>query len=806
VGAVREYKLSNGNIGLEITYGGKESPFGGVDTSAPPAYIAPNCFAAADGFLVIDNKLVAASLQPVTVPATLWGNVVGVKLLAFGTFYQTGYGQLNYALGYTAQSFPAPPSTDPTGVNYTFYMTTWQPQNPAVALSNTEFNVTLFDSFTPATQATITLDCIGTGAQSNPATSGATVNILTVHDFPPTFGWINSNSDLTISGGQGYTPGQFITIVQGSNWGAVVQVLTTGIGGSILTWNLTGPASGYTVGPASVLSYIVTPTILTIDGPAGPNTYSVASSTYTNLTRQAVVTAMVAAINAGPDPNVVAAASPDGYAIVLTAINPGAVGNTITVTDTSTDYTGVLPPVFYFACRITDNLSGGQDLVSVLAPRFFTTASVADVGGTLYFGNIGPMILKYTEPAIFKSSTLYNGVGVLRKFAGSLLGLRLKPQLSILVQNTDMIMAWSAAEDLDEWVPVSTDGFVTGAGFEQIADIGDYLAGLVVSNGTAFIIRSQGISYATPTGNAALPFTVAHIGLGDKGEGSQLPNLICQYDQTGVFVGASDVYQLSGSISAIGQKIKAALFQDLLSVAALGSDNLVNAAAGTVFIGGDEFPLVVLGISTFYNYVALKSYIYNAANGTWMPFTYKNGVGISSIQSTLVSLFASLGTGPEDEVYNQSLMSYGFQQQLSGTALPPKFFSLQEGVPNTNSISNQAGIAFPVEEILFGRDITYDSLYLSLWAKVTDHTFVDFYNNGILYATLDLDPVTWNTLSGNPKEVQLFPLSTYGAGAVTGKSPQLTYKVRSLTDTTNSYIRFSKLTLFGSFDPMQRPT
>ena len=807
MGAVRTYELDNKNLGFEITYGGKESPFGGADTSAPPPYIDPRCFPVTDGFLVVDGKLVAASLQPIDVPATLWGNVDGVALLAFGTFYETGYGQLNYALGYQAVPFGDGVSS-PTGVNYFFYMTTWRPATPTVALSNTQLELTLFDSFLPATQASISLDCIGTGAQSNPVASSAIINILAVHDYPPTYGWINANSDLTISGGLGYVPGQFITIVQGANYGAVVQVDTVDGSGGILTWHLTGPCAGYAVGPATSIIYVNTPTVLTIDGPGGSNTYSVGSTTFITLTRPAVVTAMVAAINALPDPNVVAAASSDGNAIVLTAINAGTVGNTITVQDFSADYSGTLPPIFYFACRVADNLSGGQDLRSVLAPRYFDTASIADVGGTLYIGNIGPIILKYTEPATFQPSTMYQGAGVLRKFAGSLLGLRMQPQLGVLVQNTDMVMAWSASEDLDEWSPVTSQGFVTGAGFEQLADIGDFLAGIVVSNGTAFIIRAQGISYATATGNASLPFAVNHIGLGDEGEGGQIPQLICQYDQTGAFAGASNIYQVSGSVSKIGDKIACQFFSDLQSISGLGSSNLVDAAICSVLIGGSEFPLLVFSISYEENDTKLESFMYNPSNGTWMVFTYKNGVGIAAIDRVLVSPLATINAPAGSNVYNQTLMAYGFQQQLSGAELLPYFFALQEGVPNSDSISHQATVSFPVEELLFGREITLDSLYLGLNADVSENTFVDFYINDILYATLELTPGQFNSvdIGTNPIEVQLFPLPAYGAGAFTVKSPQLSYKVRSLPDTGSALIRFTKLMMLGSFDPSQRPT
>ena len=121
--------------------------------------------------------------------------------------------------------------------------------------------------------------------------------------------------------------------------------------------------------------------------------------------------------------------------------------------------------------------------------------------------------------------------------------------------------------------------------------------------------------------------------------------------------------------------------------------------------------------------------------------------------------------------------------------------------------SNQAGVAFPQEEVLFGRDVTIDSLYVALWADVSENAFVDFYFSGTLYATLELDPGTFNTLSGAPIEKQVFAVpGAYGVGAKTQHSPQLTYKIRSLTDTGTAYIRFSKIMFLASFDPSQRPT
>jgi hypothetical protein len=408
---------------------------------------------------------------------------------------------------------------------------------------------------------------------------------------------------------------------------------------------------------------------------------------------------------------------------------------------------------------------------------------------------------------------MYEGVGVLRKFAGSLIGVRVTPQLGTILQAADMIFAWSSAEDLNEWNPETSAGLVTGAGFEQLADIADYLSGLIVSAGTAFIIRSNGISYATATGNAALPFDVNHIGLGDEGEGAQFSSLICQYDNTGAFVGNSNVFQISGSISAIGDKVKAAIFQVLNNNFILPQGSYLSSNAGPVFIGGDTFPLVVFSLGLLSGGVnaTLVLYVYNPANGTWMVFTFPATIGSVEpteivVNTILVNSLASSNSSASSNVYNQDNLVIGIQQyqELEGL-YSPVFYSLQEGVPNSASISRQAGVEFPQEEVLFGRDVTFDALYLSLWANVSEATYVDFYINSVLYATLELDPASWNSLAGNPTEQPLFPVSSYGAGAATGQAPQLTFKVRSLTDTGTAQIRFSKLMLLGSFDPKQRP-
>ena len=156
---------------VEITYGGLESPFGGIDSSAPPAYIDPRCFTQCDGFVVVDNKLCASSLLTVATP-TLWNGVAGVLLLKFGTFYNSLTGQLNYALGYTATAFGTPGVT-PTGVNYVFYITSWNPANVAVFTTDVKY-LTLYDAQAVLSNASLTLGLVASQTLQFSQGTGAT--------------------------------------------------------------------------------------------------------------------------------------------------------------------------------------------------------------------------------------------------------------------------------------------------------------------------------------------------------------------------------------------------------------------------------------------------------------------------------------------------------------------------------------------------------------------------------------------------------------------------------------------------------
>jgi hypothetical protein len=826
MGLVKQRELDNKNIELEIIYGGAEAPFGGVDSSAPPAYIDPRCFAASDGFLVIDNKLVAVSLQLAPVPATLWNGVSGVKLLKVGTFYNSLTGQLNYILGYTAESFAGPPS----GVNYTFYMTAWQPNGSSIPTTywTDVLPITLFDAVAIMEQASLTLDCIASQVPASVAGSGATGTITSVNPEGQLTG-------ITMTGGTGYGVGDLVQVVQGDNISGWVRV-TAVSGSAISTITVFNAGDDYTTGSVTAGSTEATSAMeIQVVGPSGTYNYRVPAWT-SGYTRQQAVASIVASGVVSPD--ITLSASEDGYSLIITANVPGTAGNSITVQDISSSEVATNAPPLYFSARTPRNLQGGQISESAIAPRELPVpASTTEVGGTLYIANVGPMILKYSGPGLFTTSTMYNGVGVIRKFSGSMIGLRLQNQLGVYTQNQDMIWAWTSGEDLDEWSPLNTAGNVTGAGFEQIADIGDYLTGLVISNGTAFIVRAQGISYATATGNATLPYAVSHVGLGDEGEGSQVSSLVCQYDQTGVFVGNSDIYQISGQISSIGQKIKSDLFQ-ALQVGRFGS--VLSSAATSVYLGGDRFPAVLFSVGPPQGaqYTStqdpLALFVFNPGNGTWMVLTFASLFTASPhnfiTSSAILDAFATLNYSPNfgsSINNNPAVLAVQNSDSVTEAIQVPIIYELVEGIPNNSTTpldcpSGVPFILFPVEELAFGRDVTIDALYIALYANVSEAVTLTFMLFGLqpsasdptvftqvsqAYATVVLEPTNFNTLEGNPIELQVnnFSSDTSETGAFTAKSVQLMIQVTPLTDSGTAQIRITKAALHGSYDPAQRP-
>jgi hypothetical protein len=377
-----------------------------------------------------------------------------------------------------------------------------------------------------------------------------------------------------------------------------------------------------------------------------------------------------------------------------------------------------------------------------------------------------------------------------------------------------MIFIWSAGNNPAEFNPLQANGNVTGAGFAQLADISDSLTGMIVSNNTGFILRQQGISYATATSNGTSPFDFANVGLGPSGEGAQIPSLVCQYDQMGCYVGNSNIYGASQSISPIGNKIKSAIFAFLDTIpdpipSGFSANNLYlmqsNAAALT--LGGNTHPYFVFLIGSFL-------YIYSGINGTWMKLKYIFPIYPEVNSGAFLANFSNTSISTRQEGFKQDKM-VAIQSIFnnSGGFTTYRAFSIAEGA-NLVALQNASlnpTVYFPVEQVAFGRDVTIDSLLIAYDYNTggdgNSSVTLNFYFNdanqlSTLFATHQV-PIGIGLLPIAHNIAQIFP--TVAPGIFTAKDPQLFITVGIGGALTSAIIRITKITIFGTYDASQRP-
>lgn len=696
MGLIKTEKLANGNIGLEITYGGKEAPFGGIDSSMPPQYIDPLCVVEAQGFVVVNGQYVAVSFQSLGITINLPASGFTVpKLAGFGSFYTEAQGWQNFVV------IKGDATTD---VN-----------------NNVDANVALYvwPAANTATPTAIKL-LFSQAIIVNPAAS------------------------------------------------ATQQVFTAVIGSG------TSGGCGYELTSADGLT---------------TETYDIGSTT----NRTTAITDLVNQINTKPSVICTAAVNADTVSATLTTITTGSTANNVQGTGF---FIQPLPPGGFKGVQVysTTSFQGGQNSYTYPTGEVPFPISWVQVGEGLYIGGPGTVILQYTNQ-IFSILSQFVGVNVLRKFAGSLVGLGITPSPGTVLQNAEMMIAWSAAGNFSQWNPVDSSGNVTGAGFEELADIGDEITGGFINSSTIAILRTQGVSYATATGNASLPFDINHVDLAPEGEGCQSMLLSSQYGPIGFYVGNTSVYEFVQSAKSIGNKISNYLFPQLTPVA--GPTPITAASKATAaYLLGTEVPFFAVYVQ---NSAAAYLFLYNPTSNTWTRLWL--GVG-PSIDSAYLDDFPVVNSTAAFQKQSQLVLGTG-----NSSTKTFKFFALSEAIWNANSgmpVGYTSVLTFPNEEIAHGRDITIDGLYVLMAG--TAGQIVTFYIYDITGLVLGSYIFTFPVGASYAQlaEYQIF-FTDSSISAVTGKAPQLQVSVKGNNGSTQNQFRLAKVSMFGSFDPQQRP-
>lgn len=708
MGAIKTSKLDNGMVGIEITYGGKDSPFGGTDYSAPAPYIEPNCFADASGFLIIDDVLVAHGWFPLNIVLSGWTS--DMTYMDSGHFYQDG-NYWNWALAVETASTPASGAIAAyTDCTYTIW--TWQGLNPGTVPVTTTLTVRQSAIQIAATPSQAAVELVGSPASG----TSTSPNAPYVASFWVQFNNNNSNQEsVWVSSGD--TPAT--------------------IASNAVTWfnktSLLNTIASFEVDPSDPAKILINPLI---SGSAG-NSPTLTVQSWVKLETGTNITC--------PSP-------------VITQQFAGGV-------DEYTQSYGIPPNPTTWVC----------------------------VGETLYIGGYGTMILQYTQSTgvpQFSICTSYLGAICLGKFNSQLIAAGIVPgpgsAVTGVIPTPEMILGWSAPEEYSTWNPEKGDGTVTGAGYNRISDVSDYLTGIFLTPGTAVILRTQGIDYITPLSGGISPFDFAHISNALQGEGCQHFKLVTEYDQVGAFVGNTNVFQFSGSISPIGDKIKSLLFQNIWT------HQNRDSASGPHSVG---FSPVVLSIFV----VNQILFIYNYNNKSWMPY-YLGGVpSVYDIE------WLAAGTIPPGFVQEYVGFNAVLVTQDSSTTQPLYWHNRAIVQDSDFPHATADYIVFPAEEISFGRDITIESAYVSVAG--TPGQVVNFWvqsalQTSVLQAQLVLPATASVTVYAN---YQIWFVAGSPDDKMTVQSPQLVVSLPLSASGTVSLLKISKIALFGSFDPAQRP-
>jgi hypothetical protein len=225
-------------------------------------------------------------------------------------------------------------------------------------------------------------------------------------------------------------------------------------------------------------------------------------------------------------------------------------------------------------------------------------------------------------------------------------------------------------------------------------------------------------------------------------------------------------------------------------------------------MGSTGFGLEIGGSETvcFAFMLAKTIYIFNATNGVWMIIPFVPGLPLHKfVFNSLICPLSNSGMQTTGQAFSQgilSLMSQNFNETTT-VLEAPYLQQLQEGITLSPGGSIGAFITFPVEEIMFGREIIIDALFVAtiLTGVSAGPALITFSINGTPFGTLTVSNTIFDA-DANPAEFQIFPeASTFAA-----VDPQLSISISNTGSApTTLFLRFTKIAIFGSFDPTQRP-
>jgi hypothetical protein len=220
------------------------------------------------------------------------------------------------------------------------------------------------------------------------------------------------------------------------------------------------------------------------------------------------------------------------------------------------------------ATTITGVLSGGTDDDWDIGDEYKISSldgtglpyALAPINGRVYFSN-GSVVLLYCDGT--------DTLAVAGDFQGSCRFLSVNANHLIAGYTTEPApgnagstlysfrIRWSATGDPNDWTGVT-------AGFNDLVEVPDAIAGLTTLVRNTFVARSNGFTIMSPTGVGQAPFLFDQFNYAPKGVGNRFPYSLATYGNTAVFISADDIYRLDGSaLAPIAGNCKKKIFEQI---------------------------------------------------------------------------------------------------------------------------------------------------------------------------------------------------------------------------------------------------
>lgn len=214
-------------------------------------------------------------------------------------------------------------------------------------------------------------------------------------------------------------------------------------------------------------------------------------------------------------------------------------------------------------------VAGNSGVSAGLTPSWSGT-----IGGTTVDNGTTP--ITWTNGGVPAAANGFNAVGMVDATngvtAGAFFLIELNAQLLMLNTvessggNFPQRIRWTPSGLPTIWDP----NVNIGAGFNDELDVPDSIYGGLTVGTTAFILRQNGITEVTSTGQGINPFAFNHLWASDRGIGNILPFGYAAYGPLGIFISSDDIYNISlGGFKRIGGVARDAIYDDIY--ASIGS-------------------------------------------------------------------------------------------------------------------------------------------------------------------------------------------------------------------------------------------